>query len=291
MTSRRALLHETDRNSDWPANVTSHGRALAVRRLLAVPKRALQGVADFLIPPACVACQTPLAAGDALCAPCWRRVRFITPPLCDQLGRPLPFDPGGPIVSAEALANPPDFDRARGVAEYAGVMRDLIHGFKYHDRHDPRVLFGRWLVAAGHELIADADLVLPVPLHRLRLLARRYNQSAMLAKEVGRLTGLPVHFHVLTRPKRTPQQVTLTAKQRLTNPRGAFHVAKRHRRLLEGRRVLLIDDVVTTGATVNACARTLRAAGAAQVDVLALALATGAPEDALATSEAEDSYF
>jgi len=243
-------------------------------------RSVLRTVADLLIPPACVGCQTPLAEGHVLCAPCWRDVRFIRAPLCDRLGTPLPYDPGGEtVVSARALSEPPDYDRARAVAIHAGVTRRLVLGFKYHDRLDARQLFGRWLMMAGTGLIDAADLVLPVPMHPWRLAARRFNQSAVLAKEIGRLSGLPVHYQVLLRTKRTPQQVTLTGAKRLRNPRGAFQLSDRGKRLASGRSILLIDDVITTGATVNACARALKAAGAAHVDVLALTMATGDPDD------------
>lgn len=234
---------------------------------------------DLLVPPACISCRTPLATDQDVCARCWREIHFIRPPLCDVLGIPLPFDPGGSVVSARAAATPPDYDRGRAVAEHTGTMRPLISAFKYSDRLEPRQVFGRWMELAGRDLLAAADLIVPVPMHRLRLWQRQYNQSAVLAKEISRLTGVPVRYAVLVRHKRTPQQVTLTAAERLRNPRGAFQVPKRQRHKIAGRRVLLIDDVLTTGATVNACARCLKAAGASGVDVLTLTISTGRPDD------------
>jgi ComF family protein len=235
-------------------------------------RRALAACADLVVPPACLICRARLSAHHLLCAACWREVHFIRPPLCDVLGIPLPFDTGERTVSAAALARPPAYDRARAVAHFSGAMRTLIHQFKYADRHDARTLFGRWLAEAGGELVAGADLLAPVPLALWRLLSRRFNQAAILARELSRLTGLPADPHLLRRARATSSQVGLTHDQRRRNVAGAFRVPRRAR--LEGRRVLLLDDVITTGATAEACARALKRAGAVRVDVLALAMVT-----------------
>jgi ComF family protein len=234
----------------------------------------LAACADLIVPPCCLVCRAPLNAHHLLCAPCWREVHFIRPPLCDVLGIPLPFDTGERMVSAAAEARQPAYDRARAVAHYSGAMRALIHQFKYADRHDPRMLFGRWLAEAGQDLCAGVDFVVPVPLSRLRLLSRRFNQTAILAQELSRQTGLPVNLHILQRSRFTQTQVGLTQDQRRRNLAGAFRVRRNRRASLENRNVLLIDDVITTGATVEACSRALKRAGAARVDVLALALVT-----------------
>ena len=233
-----------------------------------------RAVADLIVPPVCLACHDPLAVHDALCASCWGQIDFIRAPLCDRLGVPLPFDTGGIMVSAAAVADPPDYDRARAVAAFSGTIQKLIRGFKYSDRHDGRRLFGRWLLAAGGHLIADCDVVVPIPLNRWRLLHRRFNQSAILANELARLTGCRVAPLALERIKATPSQVGLTTAERQTNVAGAFRVSSARRAEIAGRRVLVIDDVITTGATCNSAARALKSAGAARVDVLALALVT-----------------
>jgi ComF family protein len=172
------------------------------------------------------------------------------------------------------MADPPVYDRARVVAHFDGVVRDLIHRLKYGDRHDARRLFARWLSDAGKELLQDCDLIVPVPLNRWRLLRRRFNQAALLAVELEKLTGVPSDPLALARPKRTPSQVGLTDDQRRRNVAGAFAVAPDRAPAVDGRRVLVVDDVITTGATVAACARALKRAGAVRVDVLALALVT-----------------
>ena len=249
------------------------GRRPSARLRIALSK-ALAACADLIVPPCCLVCRAPLGAHHLLCAPCWREVHFIRPPLCDVLGIPLPFDTGERMISAAATAHPPAYDRARAVAHYSGAMRTLIHQFKYADRHDARALFGRWLAEVGRDLIAGVDVVVPVPLNRWRLLSRRFNQAAILAQEMSRQTGLAVQLHLLQRSRSTGTQVGLTRDQRRRNLAGAFSVPRRRRASLEGRNVLLIDDVITTGATVEACARALKRAGAARVDVLALALVT-----------------
>ncbi len=237
-----------------------------------VLRRWATRVADAIMPPACQACHAPLDRHHALCARCWSDIAFIRSPLCDVTGVPLPFATGARMVSARALAHPPAYDRARAVAQHAGAIRQLVHTFKYADKHDVRPLFGRWLVDAGQELLADADVIVPVPMSRLRLILRHYNQAAILANEVSRHCGLPVSCLALRRVKATPRQVGLTRAQRLDNVAGAFKVIARRRHEIAGRNVALIDDVITTGATVEACARVLKRAGAARVDVLALAL-------------------
>ena len=248
---------------------------------LQLPARAAAAISsiaaatlDLVIPPLCLACRKPLASHDALCATCWRQIRFISAPHCDRLGIPLSFDTGSITVSSKALANPPDYDRARAVAEFGPLMRTLVHAFKYQDRHDARRLFGRWLASAGSELLTDADILVPVPLHRWRLLRRKFNQSGLLALELSRLVNIPTNPFVLVRTRATSQQVGLTETARRRNVSGAFEVPDHARRKVAGRRIVLIDDVITTGNTVSACARALQRAGAARVDVLALALVT-----------------
>ncbi len=169
------------------------------------------------------------------------------------------------MISAVAVQRPPVYDRARAVAHYDGQMRSLIHDFKFRDTQDARRLFGRWLTTSGRDLLTDANLIVPVPLYRLRLLSRRFNQSVMLAREVGRLTGIAADPFTLVRTRRTRQQVGLTMNQRQQNVRGAFSVVGKRRQSIAGRKIVLIDDVVTTGAAVEACSKALKDAGAARV--------------------------
>ena len=233
-----------------------------------------RGIADFCLPPICIFCRTSTDHHGVLCAACWRQIDFIAPPLCDRLGIPLPYDSGGKTVSAAALANPPAYDRARAVARYDGLVRDLIHRLKYGDRQEGVAMFGRWLAQAGFELISDADLLVPVPLYRWRLWTRRFNQSAILAEAMSRVCRVEADAFVLRRARPTRSQIGLTIEQRKRNVAGAFQVSKRAKLKITDRKIILVDDVITTGATVEACARTLTRAGAARVDVVALARVT-----------------
>ncbi len=237
-------------------------------------RRAAAACADVVVPPCCLSCKARITAHHSLCAACWGTVSFIRPPVCDVLGMPLPYDIGGRAVSAAATARPPPYDRARAAAHYSGELRTLVHKLKYADRQDVRVLLGRWLCDAGRELLPGTDLIVPVPLSRWRLLWRQFNQAAVLARELSRHADVAMDPLLLTRARATRSQVGLTRDQRRRNVAGAFAVARSARRRVAGRNVLLVDDVITTGATVEACARVLKRAGAARVDVLALAMVT-----------------
>ena len=244
------------------------------RRKRTAMQRALAACADIIMPPCCLVCRARIGAHHLLCPACWKDVNFIRPPLCDVLGIPLPFDTGERTISGAAIAHPPSYDRARAVAHFNGSMRTLVHQLKYADRHDARTLFGRWMAEAGREICAGIDIIVPVPLSRMRLLLRHFNQAALLASEVSRNTALPMDPMLLRRTRWTKSQVGMTRDQRRRNIAGAFRVPRDRQARFSGRSVLLVDDVITTGATVDACARALKRAGAARVDVLALALVT-----------------
>jgi ComF family protein len=235
----------------------------------------LHHLADLLLPPVCISCRRRILSHGLLCGDCFAKIDFIAPPLCARLGIPLPYDAGEGSLSAAAVATPPVYDRARAAARYSDTMRELVQSFKYRDRHEGLPLFARWLAKARAELLADADLIVPVPLYPARLWWRRFNQSAMLALAVGRLSGVPVDCAVLRRIKRTASQVGLSAEQRRRNVRGAFKVDRAHAGV-RGRNIVVIDDVITTGATAESCARALKRARAARVDVLTLARAVEA---------------
>ncbi|WP_092868677.1 ComF family protein [Hyphomicrobium facile] len=235
-------------------------------------RRLRRAALDLLLPPVCLGCRTRIMDHDSLCPSCWSQINFVRPPVCDRLGLPLAIDTGGVTLSAAAVANPPDYDRARAVASFGGLLQVLIHGFKFHDNHNARRLFGRWMADAGREVLADADLLVPVPLARWRLLARRFNQAQILAAEAGRRTGKPVNPFALVRIRSTPHQIGLTRAQRSRNVAGVFRVPDREVPNISGKAIVLVDDVITSGATASAAARALKQAGACKVDVLALAI-------------------
>jgi ComF family protein len=239
-----------------------------LRHLFRLGRSAL----DLVLPPLCLACGSRIADHDALCPECWRQIDFIRAPLCDRLGLPIPFDIGAPALSAAAINEPPEFDRARGVARFDGVMRQLIHAFKFHDNQNARRLFGRWMAEAGRELLAEADLLVPVPLAQWRLLSRRFNQAQILAAETGMLAQKPVNPFALVRTRSTGHQIGLTRTQRRRNVAGAFAVPASELPAVAGKAIVLVDDVITSGATASAAAVALKRAGARRVDILALAI-------------------
>ena len=222
------------------------------------------------LPPLCPGCRD-LVAGNGLCPTCWSKLSFISPPYCPRLGIPFAYDPGPGILSMQAIADPPAYQRARAAVRYDDIARKLVHAFKYGDRLDLAPLMGSWMARAGTELLREADLLLPVPLHWRRLWSRRFNQSGALAQAISRTSSVPVAHMPLRRVKATAQQVGLSRKDRAANMQGAFKVAPAARAEIAGRRLIVIDDVLTSGATADACARALLRGGAAQVDVLVFA--------------------
>jgi ComF family protein len=232
---------------------------------------AFRFVLDVALPPLCPSCREPLGDGHGLCAGCWAKLSFIEPPYCARLGIPFVYDPGPGLLSMEAIANPPAYDRARAAVRYDDVARALVHKFKYSDHMELAAMMGQWMARAGRELTREADALVPVPLHWRRLWARRFNQSASLAAAVSRSTAVPVLYESLKRVRATPQQVGLDKGERAQNVSGAFRVAPERKADVAGRRLVIVDDVLTSGATVDACARALLRAGAAHVDVLTFA--------------------
>jgi ComF family protein len=238
------------------------------------PLRLWRGAVDLLFPAQCVSCRAVVADASTLCGACWRQMPFITRPFCERLGSPFAVDIGGMLLSPTAIADPPVFERARSVAGHDGIARTLVHQLKFHDRQDLALAMGALMHQAGGELLADADLIVPIPLHWTRRWTRRFNQSRLLAGVVARhavkqgIDGVPVVSNLLHRRKRTKQQIGLSKIERQNNLQGAFVVPEERKAELEGRRVLLIDDVLTTGSTANAAARILLRSGAKSVDLL-----------------------
>ena len=241
-----------------------------LRRAAAAARAVLRTALDLALPPLCAACREPVD-GKGLCPACWSKLSFITRPYCERLGIPFVYDPGPGILSMEAIAHPPAYQRARAAVRFDEISRALVHALKYGDRLDLAPMMGRWLALAGRELLGEADALVPVPLHWRRNWARRFNQSGMLAAAVSSQTGVPVAAAALKRVKATLQQVGLSRSERAANIQGAFRVPADGKAAIAGRKLVLVDDVLTSGATAEGCARALLRAGAANVDVLVFA--------------------
>lgn len=239
--------------------------------MLAYPRLAARALLDLAMPPHCLACGLPVATEGSLCPSCWSRLTLIERPFCERLALPFAYDLGEGALSAEAIADPPPFERLRAVALFDDIARRLVHGLKYHDRQELARWMAGWMVRAGRDLLGEAEVVVPVPLHRRRLWTRRFNQSAALAATIARSGGKPFAPLALRRIRATQQQVGLGPHEREDNVRGAFRVDQRRRIEVAGRRVLLVDDVYTTGATMKAATRALLRAGAKAVDALVFA--------------------
>jgi ComF family protein len=232
---------------------------------------AARAVLGIVYPPTCIGCGGATGEPHSLCARCWSQIAFIERPFCERLGTPFAIDLGMPLLSPAAIAEPPVFERARAVARYDDVARRLVHRLKYGDRLELARALATMMVRSGAELLAEAQVIVPVPLHRWRLWWRRFNQAMALASVVSKASGVPCDPFLLARVKPTKPQVGLSKAQRGENLQGAFRVPAEARPRLEGKRVLLVDDVLTTGATANAASRALLRGGARAVDVLAFA--------------------
>ena len=242
---------------------------------LSLPGLARQGAVralNLIFPPLCVSCRMRVGEAHALCAACWNAISFIEGPLCSGCGSPFEVDPGSDTLCGACLARPHDFRQARSLFRYDDASKPLILAFKHGDRLDHAPAFARWLERTGRPLFADAELLVPVPLHRWRLWKRRYNQAAVIAEGLAKVTGLPHDPLVLEKRRSTKSQGEMpSAKARRRNVLNAFRVAPERAARVRGRNIILVDDVFTTGATLNACARALKRAGAARVDALTLA--------------------
>jgi ComF family protein len=239
-----------------------------------VGQALLKGVAtarDVVVPPLCLTCDTILDEAGGCCPSCWQKIRFIAPPYCEITGKPFSHDLGKGMLSADAIADPPPYEMCRSAVLYDDRTRRLVTGLKYGDRTDLAPWMAKWMVVAGREMLVPDTIIVPVPLHPARLLQRRFNQSAELGRVIAKSTGMAFRPDWLLRVRKTRQQVGLSSSQRARNVQGSFRVPVERKPELAGKRIVLIDDVYTSGATAKAATRALKRGGAASVSVLTFA--------------------
>lgn len=226
---------------------------------------------DIAFPPRCPSCHTGVAAEGNFCAPCFDKLHLIAPPLCKSCGVPFAVAAGEEATCPECIVNPPTFKAARAVMVYDEISAPLISALKFQDQWAGLARYARMMNAVGADILPGVEIILPVPLHWARLLRRKYNQAALLAFAIGELTDKPVRTDLLKRVVATRPQMKLDRATRLKNVRRAFALSEQAGSLIAGKTLLLVDDVMTTGATVDACAAVLKEGGAKEVRVLALA--------------------
>lgn len=231
-----------------------------------------RGLLDLVLPPRAFDGGAALSGG--LSAQAWSRITFLDDPVCDGCGAAMPFDSGAVERCPLCLARPRAFGRARAACVYDEHSRDLILKLKHADRTDLSGLFSRWLSRAAAPLLEDADAIAPVPMHPGRLLRRRYNQAAEIARPLARASGVAYLPDALVRQRDTVSQGGKSASGRRRNVAAAFAVPEARRHRVIGRKIVLVDDVLTTGATAEGCARALLAAGAAEVTLAVVARVT-----------------
>lgn len=220
-------------------------------------------VVSLALPPRCPGCGVPVGQDHRFCAGCWAGLRFIGPPWCAGCNMPFDYDRGPVAWCAACLADPPRHAGVRAAVAYGTVARRLALRLKYGGRMSIATTMAQ---AMARHVPEDADLLVPVPLHRWRLWRRGYNQAGLIAAALGRRTGLPIEVHALVRTRRTVPLRGMGPRQRAAVVRGAFAVTRPA--AIRGRRAVLVDDVHTSGATADACARALLAAGARSVTIL-----------------------
>ena len=241
---------------------------------LSIGGRIGRAVFDLVLPPRCPLCRIIVPDDGAFCADCWRGLGFLTDPMCDCCGTPFPYAAGDGAQCAACAADRPPYRHARAALVYDDASARLVLGLKYGDRTQLASTMARLMTRAAAPMLADAPLLVPVPLHPRRLRQRLYNQSALLARALCRETGMALGLEVLERVRDTRTSRGLSRSARAANVRGAIRVGARGKARVAGRNVLVVDDVMTTGATVEACARALLRAGARNVDVVTFARVT-----------------
>ena len=226
---------------------------------------------NLLLPPQCLACGKISACAHKLCSTCWSKVNFITDPCCQTCGLPFDFHCEYAFICAACARLAPLFTKGRSAVSYDSISRKMISRLKYNDGAYQAPGLAALLYQAGKGLLKDADYLIPIPLHRWRLLKRQYNQSGLLVRSLAKKCSVPPLFHVLQRPLFTKTQKGLTRAHRQLNVKKAFNVPSRHHFFLKGKIIVLVDDVWTTGTTLTEGCKALLKAGVKEIRVLTVA--------------------
>ncbi len=226
---------------------------------------------NLILPPRCIKCRNIVEKSGGLCSYCWSKIEFITKSNCSICGFPFEYDMGVDTPCAACIAKKPPYDKAVAVFIYNDKSSDLITYFKYGDKIHAASTFAELMYNKCRDQIDDADIIIPVPLHPKRLLRRRYNQSALISNHINRLSGVDTIPDLMSRKKNNVPQASLSKKERLQNVKGAFSIKKKYINILQNKNIILIDDVMTTGATVSECAKVLKKSGASKVEIITLA--------------------
>jgi len=234
-------------------------------------KPSAKRLLDIIYPPHCISCGDSVSQNGTICAHCWGDINFITDPQCYICGFPFDFEALEGSVCAGCTKNPPRFAKARSVFLYDDASRKMITSFKYNDRIENRAAYARWMARVGADMIREADFIIPVPLHFFKLLIRKYNQAALLSHELAKIVDKKVLARAIIRKKYTKTQAAFSHKGRFKNIGGAFKINPKYQQILHGKKILLVDDVITTGATADECAKVLLKAGVERVELLTLA--------------------
>lgn len=202
---------------------------------------------------------------------CWPKLQLLHGPSCARCHAPIEFQLEDSILCAECLTNPPHYHKAFAVVAYNDTSQPLVTRLKYADHGHLAPVLAQWMMQHGEDFVQQCDVIVPVPMHWRRLVSRKFNQAALLARQLAKVSNVAVCYDALKRIKNNPPQASLTKAQRSKNMRGTFAVNPKYAAQIQHKRVLLVDDVITTGATMNACAKSLLRAGAAEVYVIAFA--------------------
>jgi len=234
-------------------------------------KKILNKSLDFIYPPLCIVCRDNTYYARNLCSDCWSKIEWITRPHCEICSLPFEYEVEGEVICAACIQKKPYFDKSRSVFLYNDLSSGIISTFKYGDKTYPHKTYSNWMYQAGKDLWDDVDYISFVPLSFRRTLVRKYNQSSILAKDLSKTADKKIFYNLINRVRHVVPQASLNKNERLKNVKGVFSVNKKHVDKIENKTIIIIDDVITTGATLNECAKVLKKHGASKVYVLTLA--------------------